>query len=77
MTCARRNVRKEVKDILDRCELDDNLPNTEIEEENERLKSLIDKFVEKSIDCLNMLNKGTEGNNNEIIEDLNAHVEIV
>ena len=69
--------KNEIKDILERCELDDSLSKTEIELENEPLKILVDRFVEKCNECLNILNKVTEGDNIELIEDLNAHVENV
>ena len=42
----RKNVKNEIiKDVLDRCETDDSLSKTGIEQENKRLKSLVDRFI--------------------------------
>ena len=39
-------------DVLDRCELDDRLSKAQLEHENEHLKPLVDRFKEKSNECL-------------------------
>ena len=39
------------------------------------MKPLVDEFVEKSSNCLNTLNE--EGDNDDLIEDLNAHVDSI
>ena len=65
----RRDVKNDIKDVLNRCESDMGLSKTEIERESERLKPSVITFVEGSDECLEMLNKQTEGDNNEMIED--------
>ena len=65
----RRDVKNDIKDVLDRCESDEGLSKPEIEWESKRLKHSVITFVERSNECLEMLNKQTEGDNNEIFED--------
>ena len=64
----RRNVGKDLKDVLDKCETDNGLSKTEIENEKELLKPLVNDFVKKTDNCLNAL--GERGRtNDDLIED--------
>ena len=63
----RIDVKNDIKDVLERCESTESLSKTKIERESERLKPSVITFVEGSNECLEMLNKQTEGDNNEII----------
>ena len=65
---------KELKGMLETCGTDDGLPKDEMERERVRLEPLVEVFVEKSNEYLNMLME-TEGDNDELIEDLNKHAE--
>ena len=62
--------------MLGKCKADDGLPKDGMEQERVRLEPLIDAFVEKSNEYLNTF-KETEGDNDELIEDLNDHADYI
>ena len=67
-----RRVINDLQNVIGKCEADEGLPKNEMEQERVRLKPLVEAFVEKSNGYLNML-KETEGDNDELIEDVNEH----